>query len=61
MKMVPMKMVANEDDELIGELTDVLQLAETDMTIFFRLLASPDLSLADAAEDAYYDPGSARK
>ncbi|MGI9614641.1 MAG: protein adenylyltransferase SelO [Acidimicrobiales bacterium] len=48
---------ADEDDELIGELTDVLQLAETDMTIFFRLLAKPGLSL-QTLEDAYYEPGA---
>ena len=48
---------ANEDDELIAELTDVLQLAETDMTIFFRLLAHADLRI-ETLEDAYYDPGA---
>ncbi len=40
------------DDALIGELIDILQLVETDMTIFFRNLAqiSNDTKLSDADE-----------
>ncbi|MEM7314131.1 MAG: YdiU family protein [Planctomycetota bacterium] len=53
------------DESLIGELLIVLGLTETDMTIFFRRLASfPTSNLPDQAaemvaplRDAYYDPG----
>jgi len=56
-----------QDDRLIGELTDVLPLAEIDMTIFFRGLA--DVSMSDTARaaegaaetalaDALYEPSS---
>lgn len=53
------------DDELIKELQAVLQLVETDMTIFYRQLARVERSFAQAADDetlmaplcdAYYDP-----
>jgi uncharacterized protein YdiU (UPF0061 family) len=53
------------DDELIQELQAVLQLVETDMTIFYRQLARVERSFAQAADDetlmaplfdAYYDP-----
>jgi uncharacterized protein YdiU (UPF0061 family) len=51
------------DDALVGELLDVLQLAETDMTIFYRQLATLPVD-GDAASgdplspllDAYYVP-----
>jgi uncharacterized protein YdiU (UPF0061 family) len=39
--------IADEDDVLCAELFQVLQLAETDMTLFFRQLAHIDLSLVD--------------
>lgn len=48
------------DDSLIEELLDVLELAETDMTIFFRRLATIDRTTDDLSPeglgDAYYDP-----
>ncbi len=55
------------DDELISQLLDVLQLVETDMTIFFRRLAlvdseldsqqrANDDALMAPLEEAYYDP-----
>jgi serine/tyrosine/threonine adenylyltransferase len=53
------------DDELFKELQAVLQLVETDMTIFYRQLARVERSFAQAADDetliaplfdAYYDP-----
>jgi len=55
---------AATDNELIGELIDILQLTETDMTIFFRNLAQvPVHSSGDAEDDipavlmdAYYRP-----
>jgi len=60
-----LKMFAPETDEmLISELLEVLQLSETDMTIFYRRLAT--LSIDDISEndeillapllDAYYSP-----
>lgn len=55
------------DNDLFAELLDILPLAETDMTIFFRRLASLDVnepSMAASDEDlmaplmdAYYVPG----
>ena len=55
---------AARDDELVKELLDILQLVETDMTIFFRRLA--DLSIIemkttgsddqDLLSEAYYVP-----
>lgn len=55
---------ATTDNELIGELIDILQLTETDMTIFFRNLAQvPVHSSGDSEDDipavlmdAYYRP-----
>jgi len=51
------------DDTLIGDLVDLLQLAETDMTIFFRQLASigtdkvqNGADLVEFINDAYYKP-----
>ena len=46
------------DEELVTDLTTMLQSVETDMTIFFRLLSSisePDVS---HLEHAFYDPSS---
>ena len=46
------------DEELVTDLTTMLQSVETDMTIFFRLLSSisePDVS---HLEFAFYDPAS---
>ena len=46
------------DEELVTDLTTMLQSVETDMTIFFRLLSSisePDVS---HLEHAFYDPTS---
>lgn len=55
--------VPEADDELIKELQTVLQLVETDMTLFYRNLAwvGADLEPTDEALmapllDAYYDP-----
>ncbi len=44
------------DDTLFGGLLEILQLAETDMTIFYRRLASLDLDAkpADAIDDATF-------
>ena len=53
---------ASGDETLIDELIDLLQAAETDMTIFFRQLASIDLGQPfenfdlSALEIAYYQP-----
>jgi uncharacterized protein YdiU (UPF0061 family) len=55
---------AETDDALIGELIDLLQLVETDMTIFFRKLAliPADTGLRNPSElpaplaEAYYRP-----
>ena len=55
------------DDSLVGGLLEILQLAETDMTIFYRRLASLDLdatpgdriddaTLIEPLLDAYYVP-----
>lgn len=51
------------DDEIASDLHDVLQLAETDMTIFYRNLAKvtpdavdDDRDLIAPLEDAYYQP-----
>ena len=52
------------DNKLISELTDILQLVETDMTIFYRNLSridiNPDrketMSLLTPLLDAYYQP-----
>ena len=46
------------DEELVRDLTTILQSVETDMTIFFRILSSisePDVS---HMEHAFYDPAS---
>ncbi|MCP4340974.1 MAG: YdiU family protein [Desulfobulbaceae bacterium] len=56
--------MAETDDTLIGELVDILQLVETDMTIFFRKLASISTNikmqsgdeLPTAICEAYYKP-----
>jgi uncharacterized protein YdiU (UPF0061 family) len=56
--------MAETDDDLIGELVEILQLVETDMTIFFRKLASINSNtklqygeeLPAAICDAYYEP-----
>ncbi len=56
--------VANTDDTLIGDLVEILQLVETDMTIFFRNLAliTTDTKLQNEQElpaallGAYYKP-----
>jgi len=58
------KYIAETDDALIGELVEVLQLVETDMTIFFRNLALIDTSsgvqdtkeLPPVLREAYYNP-----
>ncbi|MGW8195878.1 MAG: protein adenylyltransferase SelO [Desulforhopalus sp.] len=56
---------ADTDDALIGELLELLQLTETDMTIFFRNLAtvstrqeanSQEGEIPAALIDAYYNP-----
>ncbi|MEE3257780.1 MAG: YdiU family protein [Candidatus Latescibacterota bacterium] len=50
------------DGELTGELHEILQLVETDMTIFYRRLALIDVAAGEEAElmaslmDAYYVP-----
>jgi serine/tyrosine/threonine adenylyltransferase len=46
-----LKMVKEEDTALIENLTELLQLIETDMTIFFRNLAN--IHKEDAPEDAF--------
>jgi len=56
--------IPKTDDTLIGELVDILQLVETDMTIFFRNLASISTSsnepdeeqLPSALCEAHYKP-----
>ncbi len=57
------KFIDESDTHLIKELTDILQEAETDMTIFFRQLAKLDISEAlDISQvpeqliQAYYRP-----
>ena len=49
---------AETDDSLIDELHRILELAETDMTIFFRNLAELDLDSPsiETVADAYYVP-----
>jgi uncharacterized protein YdiU (UPF0061 family) len=54
--------VTETDDALIGELIDILQLVETDMTIFFRKLATVKIVTESPKElsalsEAYYKPG----
>ena len=58
---------AATDEQLIGDLLDILQLTETDMTIFFRNLANvstetdtsaDDTSILDPIRDAWYTPDS---
>jgi len=44
------------DKELVNELQEVLQLAETDMTIFYRKLADLDLSDENQDDNALIDP-----
>ena len=44
-----------EDGELINELTANLQLVETDMTIFFRLLSSLNEPNVELLQDAFYN------
>jgi serine/tyrosine/threonine adenylyltransferase len=49
------------DEALFGEMHAILQLVETDMTLFFRKLADVDTNAADGARmapllDAYYVP-----
>ena len=44
------------DQELVNELQEVLQLAETDMTIFYRKLADLDLPVENKDDDALIDP-----
>jgi uncharacterized protein YdiU (UPF0061 family) len=53
--------MAETDDALIGELIDILQLVETDMTIFFRKLATVKTDTENPEElsalsQAYYKP-----
>jgi len=54
----------DKDDKLVSELHEILQLTETDMTLFFRTLASLDSEQASDEDDharlghAYYDPDS---
>lgn len=62
---------ATTDEQLVGDLLDILQLTETDMTIFFRNLANvlattsadsannSDSSIADPIREAWYTPDSA--
>ncbi len=55
---------AATDDSIIGDLVDILQLVETDMTIFYRklatisteTLAATDSDLLAPLMDAYYNP-----
>ena len=44
------------DEELITELTSILQIVETDMTILLRLLCSIDEPEVSQLEFAFYDP-----
>ncbi len=59
-----------QDESLVGELQQVLQVVETDMTIFFRRLAeldvehavrTDDAELVAAMEPAYYEAPSGEK
>jgi uncharacterized protein YdiU (UPF0061 family) len=50
---------ASTDSALVSELDEILQLAETDMTIFYRRLAMLDANAEaslDGLMDAYYQP-----
>ena len=56
-----LKTFTSSDVKLVDELDDILQLAETDMTIFFRRLAHLDVANANDDPlgdllDAYYVP-----
>lgn len=59
-------LVTKEDNRLIAELEEVLQLSETDMTIFFRELGrvrkdhSPGCGIA-TIDDAFYKPEEIKK
>ncbi len=44
------------DEPLLAELVEVLQLTETDMTIFFRALADDGDGITPALHEAYYAP-----
>ena len=46
------------DEELVTNLTTMLQSVETDMTIFFRLLSSISEPEVSHLEHAFYDPAS---
>ena len=46
------------DEELVTDLTTMLQSVETDMTIFFRLLSSISEPEVSHLEHAFYDPAS---
>ena len=46
------------DESLIVELNKLLQVVETDMTIFFRLLCSIKTPNIDTLIDAFYDPAT---
>lgn len=48
----------NEDESLIRDLNELLQLVETDMTIFFRLLSSLQEPSVKSLSDAFYDPAT---
>lgn len=45
----------SEDEELIEELQQILQICETDMTIFFRLLSNLKVPKISELEFAFYD------
>ena len=51
-KLGIMALEGEEDDKLVNDLVDVLQAVETDMTLFYRLLATVPTGNADAASDA---------
>jgi uncharacterized protein YdiU (UPF0061 family) len=46
----------DEDQELVVKLNSALQIIETDMTIFFRTLASIDAPNVSLLSDAFYQP-----
>lgn len=60
--------IGKTDDSLIGELIDILQLVETDMTIFFRNLSQlcpdyrnePQNKIPKSLLPAYYEPENIR-
>ena len=59
------KFRGEDDERLFADLFDVLQLAETDMTIFYRRLAEVPCerktdSICDLLSDAYYKPEETR-